>query len=101
MTVWSIAQLERNADDNGVVTAHWRVLATETVGEDTFSASSYGTCSWTPEPSTEGFVPFEDLTEAMVIEWVKGSLDVEAIESGLTAQIEDQKAPKVLAGVPW
>jgi len=97
MTTWSIAQLERNADDNGVVTAHWRVSAVD--GD--FTASSYGTCSWTPEPSTEGFVPFEDLTEAMVIEWVKGSLDVEAIEASLASQIEEQKAPKVVAGVPW
>ena len=97
MTAWTIAQLERNADDNGVVTAHWRVSAVD--GD--YTASSYGTCSWTPEPSTEGFVPFEDLTEAMVIEWVKGSLDVEAIEAGLTAQIEEQKAPKVIAGTPW
>jgi len=97
MTVWSIAQLERNADDNGVVTAHWRVSAED--GD--FTASSYGTCSWTPEPSTEGFVPFEDLTEAMVIEWVKGSLDIEAIEASLASQIEEQKAPKVIVGVPW
>jgi len=97
MTVWSIAQLERNADDNGVVTAHWRATATD--GD--YSASSYGTCSWTPEPSTEGFVPFEELTEAMVIEWVKGSLDVEVIEESLASQIEEQKAPKVIAGTPW
>jgi hypothetical protein len=97
MANWTIAQLERNADDNGVVTAHWRVSAED--GE--YTASSYGTCSWTPEPSTEGFVPFENLTEAMVIEWVKDSLDVDAIEAGLTAQIEEQKAPKVIAGTPW
>ena len=97
MTVWSIAQLERNADDNGVVTAHWRATATD--GD--YSASSYGTCSWTPEPSTEGFVPFEELTEAMVIEWVKGSLDVEVIEESLASQIEEQKAPKIIAGTPW
>ena len=97
MTVWTIAQLERNADDNGVVTAHWRVSAVD--GD--FTASTYGTCSWTPEPSTEGFVPFEELTEAMVIKWVKGSVDVEAIEASLASQIEDQKAPKVIAGTPW
>jgi len=97
MTVWSIAQLERNADDNGVVIAHWRVSAVD--GD--FTASTYGTCSWTPEPSTEGFVPFEDLTEAMVIEWVKGSLDVESIEASLASQIKEQKAPKIIAGTPW
>jgi hypothetical protein len=97
MTVWTIAQLERTTADGGVTIAHWR--ATLTDGD--CSASTYGTCSFTPDPDAEDFVPFENLTEAMVIEWVKGSLDVEAIESGLTAQIEDQKAPKVLAGVPW
>jgi len=95
--IFTIAQLERNADDDGVVTAHYHVSKTD--GD--YSASSYGTCGFTPEPSTEGFVPFEDLTEALVIEWVKDSLDVEAIEAGLTAQIEDQKAPQTIAGTPW
>jgi len=65
------------ADDNGVVTAHWRVSAED--GD--YSASSYGTCGFTPDPTSDDFVPFEDLTEAMVIEWVKGSLDVDAIEA--------------------
>jgi hypothetical protein len=97
MIVWSIANLERNADDNGVVTAHWRV---STVDGD-FRASLYGTCGFTPDPTAPDFVPFEDLTEAMVIEWVKGSLDFKAIETSLASQIEEQKAPKVIAGVPW
>jgi len=94
---WTISQLERNSADGGVIVAHWRVTAV--VGE--YSASSYGTAGFTPDPTANGFVPFEDLTEAMVIEWVKDSLDVDAIEAGLTAQIEDQKAPQTVAGVPW
>ena len=94
---WTIAQLERNADDDGVVIAHYHVSKTD--GD--YRASSYGTCGFTPDPTSDDFVPFEDLTEALVIEWIKGSLDVDAIEANLTAQIEDQKAPKVVAGVPW
>ena len=94
---WSIAQLERDTADDGVVTAHYRV----TLVDGDYTASSYGTCGFTPEPSDPAFTPFQDLTEADVIEWVKDSLDVEAIETGLTAQIEEQKAPKVAAGVPW
>ena len=97
MTTWTIAQLERNADDDGVVVCHWRVSKTD--GD--YSASSYGTCGFTPDPTSDDFVPFEDLTEALVVEWVKDSLDVEAIEAGLTAQIEDQKAPQTVAGTPW
>jgi hypothetical protein len=42
---WTIAQLERNSADDGVTVAHWRVSKTE--GEHT--ASSYGTCGFTPD----------------------------------------------------
>jgi hypothetical protein len=39
---WTIAQLERNTDGNGVVVAHWRATDSEVVGEVEHSGSSYG-----------------------------------------------------------
>jgi hypothetical protein len=102
MATWTIAQLEYNNDaDKGVVIAHWRVTEEETVGEDTYTASSYGTQSFTPDASADGYVAFDDLTEDMVIGWVKDSMDAAEIEAGLTANIEAQKAPATLAGMPW
>jgi hypothetical protein len=101
MTTWTIAQLERNTADGGVVVAHWRATATETVGEDTFSASSYGTCGFTPDPTAPDFIAFESLTEADVLAWVYESVDKDATEAALAANIEDQKAPQTVAGVPW
>ena len=102
MATWTIATLERNTDsDQGVIVAHWRVTETETVGEDTYSASSYGTCGFTPDPSSEDYIAYADLTEADVIGWVQGELDVEAIEAGLTANINEQKNPTTADGVPW
>lgn len=98
---WSIVQLERNTADGGVTIAHWRADATETVGENKFYASSYGTCGFTPNPETEGFLPFESLTESAVLEWCFTTLDKEAIETALAARIEDQKAPKTATGMPW
>lgn len=97
MTTWTIAQLERNTADGGVVVAHWRC---EAVDGD-YSASSYGTCGFTPDPTDPAYIPFESLTEADVIGWVEAELDVDAIEAALTANIEEQKAPKTEAGVPW
>ena len=97
MTTWTISNLERITADGGVITAHWR--ATLTDGE--YSASSYGTCGFTSDPTDPAFVPFESLTEADVIGWVEAALDVDAVEAGLTAQIEDQKAPKTEVGLPW
>ena len=97
MTTWTIAQLERNTSDGGVVVAHWR--ATLTDGD--YSASSYGTAGFTPDPTAPDFVPFDDLTEADVLAWVYESVDKDATEASLASQIEDQKKPKVVAGTPW
>ena len=101
---WSIAQLERNTTDNGVIVAHWRLNAEETVGDVTYTASSYGTCGFTPDPTAPDFVPFESLTETDVLQWVYAELGAEqlaAIEDGLSANIEEQKAPQTLVGTPW
>jgi hypothetical protein len=97
MTTWTIAQLERNTSDGGVVVAHWRVTATD--GD--YSASAYGTAGFTPDPTAPDFVPFDDLTEADVLAWVYESVDKDATEESLASQIEDQKAPQTVAGTPW
>ena len=102
MATWTIATLERNTDsDQGVIVAHWRVTETETVGEETYSASSYGTCGFTPDPSSADYIAYADLTEADVIGWCQAELDVEAIEASLTANINEQKNPTTADGVPW
>jgi hypothetical protein len=97
MTTWTIAQLERNTADGGVVVAHWRCEAVD--GE--YSASSYGTCGFTPDPTAPDFVPFESLTESDVLAWVYESVDKDATEASLAANIAEQKAPKSVAGLPW
>jgi len=120
---WSIAQLERNTADGGVTIAHWRADATETVGENKFFASSYGTCGFTPDAEAEGFVPFENLTEEQVLNWCFTTLkdtgypihsdmpeelptkvplvNKDMVEEELATRIEKQKAPKTATGMPW
>jgi hypothetical protein len=105
MTTWTIATLERDlqpADmDGAVVVAHWRANASENVGEETFSASAYGTVGFTPDPTTPGYVPYADLTEEMVLGWVWETVDQEATEASLAAKIEAEKNPVTADGVPW
>ena len=102
---WTIAQLERNTTDNGVIVAHWRVTAEETVGTGddavTYTASSYSTCGFNPDPASPDFVAYEDLTEADVLAWVYESVDKDATEAALTANIEEQKNPVTETGLPW
>lgn len=104
MATWTIANLEHNTADGGVVVAHWRVTAEETVGEQTYTASSYGTCGFTPDASAPGFVPYDQLTEADVLAWVWDAMGVDQvvnIQEALHQNIEEQKAPKTEAGLPW
>ena len=103
---WKINTLEyTNDSDKGVVTAHWDCSHTETVGEGddalSYSGRRYGSCSFTPEPSSEDYIAFDDLTEEQVIGWVQSTLDVEEVEASLLAQIEEQKNPKTLKGLAW
>jgi hypothetical protein len=105
MATWTIANLERNLADGGVTVAHWRVTESETVGTGddavTYSASSYGTVGFTPDADADGFVAYDDLTESAVLAWVHESVDQDATEAALTANIEAQKNPVSADGMPW
>ena len=104
MATWTISTMERNTSDGGVIVAHWRVTDSETVGEDTFSASAYGTASFTYDASSPDFVPYADLTESVVLGWCwseEGGVDQDAVEASLTANINEQKTPTTEDGVPW
>lgn len=101
MATWTIANLERNLADGGVTVAHWRVTESETVGEDTFTASSYGTCGFTPDADADDFIAYADLTEEVVMGWVHEEVSQEDTEAALLANIEGQKNPVSADGMPW
>lgn len=95
---WAVAQLDRNLADGGVTGAHWRCNAAD--GE--YSASSYGTCGFTPNPSAADFVAYADLTESQVLGWVwAGDVDKDGTQAALQASIDADKTPTTGAGVPW
>ena len=95
---WTIGNLEYNNDsDKGVVIAHWRCTGVD--GE--YSASAYSTQSFTPDPSANGYVAYDSLTEATVIGWVQNAVDQTATEASIASKIEAQKNPATLSGTPW
>ena len=93
-TTWTISQLDRNTANGFVTTAHWQCNAVD--GE--YSAQIYSTCSW-----LDGTVntPYADLTQATVLGWVWESVDKQATEDALAANIALQKAPITATGTPW
>jgi len=98
---WSIANTERYLDTGGIFVVHWRVTAEETVGDVTYSASSYGTVGFTPDASADDFVAYDSLTEEVVMGWVWTEVNQEETEAALTANIAGQKNPVSADGMPW
>jgi hypothetical protein len=94
---WHIANLERETSDGYVFTAHYTVDA----ADGTYRAGAYGSLGL---ERGDDMVPFADLTEGLVIDWVKEKLGddkVAEIESALAAQIDEQHAPSKASGLPW
>jgi len=95
---WNIAQLERETSDGYVYTAHYTVSAVD----DTYSSGAYGSLGF-ERPEGE-LIPFADLTEELVVGWVKekfGDEKVAEIEAALQAQLDEQRQPTKASGLPW
>jgi hypothetical protein len=98
INTWAVAQLERETEDGYVFTVHYTVAANDGV----YSSSAYGSLGL--ERPEDDMVPFADLTEEIVIGWVKdkfGEEKVTEIETALQAQLDEQHAPSKAQGVPW
>jgi hypothetical protein len=103
-TNWTIHQLERKSNDGFVFNIHWRYAMTDIDEEKTYYADTYGVASFTENPESESYIPYKDLTEEIVIEWVKdylGEEQLKEIELNLSTQIDQQKKPTILVGLPW
>ena len=99
-TTWSINELERHTADGIVYTAHYNIQA----ADGTYSASAYGSIGFEAPGEGDAIIPFSDLTEAIVIGWVKavlGTEKVDEIESALETRIREQHAPTTAKGKPW
>ena len=80
-----------------VITADWRCNGTQ----DQYSGTCYGSASFAPPSGS--FTPYEDLTQDQVLGWCYANgVDQKAIEANVTAQINDQINPPVIAPpLPW
>ena len=68
---------------------------------DVFIADTYGALSL-DAPHEASFTPYDEVTKEMVEGWLADSLDCEAIEANLDAQIQNFLNPPIVAyPLPW
>jgi hypothetical protein len=80
-----------------VITADWRCNGSQ----DQYSGTCYGSASFAPPSGS--FTPYEDLTQEQVLGWCfANGVDQSAIEANVSAQIENQINPPIIAPpLPW
>ena len=80
-----------------VITADWRCNGSQ----DQYSGTCYGSTSFAPPSGS--FTPYDQLTEQQVLDWCfANGVNKTAIEANVTAQIENQINPPVIAPpLPW
>lgn len=91
--VWKVERLEVDSIEgltDVVVNVHWRVF-----GE---TGTAYGTVSL-PMPTSGDFIPFEELTEEIVIAWAKIALGEESVANAEAAANALPRAPAPT--LPW
>jgi hypothetical protein len=98
---WVISQLDTAPSEDGltdvVKVVHWRYQATD----GTYNADVYGAMGCAT-PSDTDFTAYADLTYDQVCKWLVAGNNVEALDSNLATQIENQKNPPIInLPLPW
>lgn len=97
--IWSINSLESRNADGFVFCAHYDAICE---GERVYGAVPFDVVEDVTKVST--YIPYDELTEEVAIEWVKealGAEKVEKIEARLVKSAAEAAAPMMSSGLPW
>lgn len=92
--IWTINDLERTTADGFVILAKFGCTASDGVN---IAAMTSAAC-WTQDPD-KPIIPYEDLTEEIVLGWVKEAAP--DTEANLQVTLDLMAAPVQAAGMPW
>ena len=99
-TLWKINNVKHVIEDGGVIQVDYSVQTTS----ETASVYNGGQVTLEYDASDSSFVPLSDLTEEVVMGWVKDSLGEEVVsemETTGTEKVNAQLNPTTQSGLPW
>ena len=108
---WSVTNMQHTDADGGVFLVYWSMVAASD-GTPSYTASEGGKLRCEPDPTSPDYIPYADLTEADVLNWVYASLvegeetpeEAKArIEANRTGKVQGQidRANTQADGLPW
>lgn len=102
---WTILEMQEYPHQDGLTDVVFSVTygrnATTNVDGNTYSVISTGQYKC-PTPSPSSFIPYEELTQDIVISWLNAGVDYESIDANLLVRLEKQINPPVVSlPLPW
>lgn len=102
---WSIQTLDRTIADGIVYRVRYAVDAIhEVTADEVYNVTKTGYVALAAPAEGDPVIPYENLTEEVVLGWTKDALgtdQVEALEGSLQTEVDELLAPTKAAGVPW
>ncbi len=98
---WAVVNMTRVVSDGYVIKVQWTCAAS---APGVQGAVNGGQDTYTNNPDQPGFIPYDQLTQDIVLGWVwagLGDTGKADIEATLTAKVEAQLNPTTANGVPW
>lgn len=95
---WSVTKLEVTTYEglsDVVISVGWSVTDTQQSITETFTGVTL------VEPPGDNFTPYNQLTEAQVLEWVFKKVSKAGTEAIVTQRIQDKISPAVDPPLPW
>jgi hypothetical protein len=104
-TTWAVIDMVRNVEDGGVFKVVWwcRVEDPTSPHRRQDGAHMVFEKMLTPDPASDSYTPYENLTNEQVLGWVTADQDKAAIEAALYEQcVKKTEARALIAnGLPW
>lgn len=91
---WTVLRMERRAADGYVITANWALNGKDGEFEESLHNQTYF-------DTVDNFIPYEELSETQVIEWIRSTVNEEDLKSIIEQRIASKKNPVTLVGIPW
>jgi len=103
--IYKVVQLYRRSQveqlSNVVFNVHWSATATQTDQNGIQYTATVVHSSPVELNSQSNFLPFDSLTEEIVLSWIMPNIDTTEIQESLQQELNAQINPPVLAGLPW
>lgn len=95
---WKVTSIKKDPNDS-VVQTYWEKKGVDEDGNEGMFA---GATPFTADPNAEGYIPFANLTEADVLNWIQAVV-VGDYEEHVNSQIQRQIDEKTIteADMPW